>query len=146
MFILTSEDKPSVITHTTNSWALSQVVKEYIESRHDCSIQIKEHKGLVYYDCPGPAFLNPELFFVSIGKVETKVENVDMLICYFNKTPDFAKGFMRIPSFYTHVCLSQHEFEETKQFITDNKQLIDEYIETADKIIFKKLNEVKNAT
>lgn len=139
MFILRSEDNPSIFTHTTNTWDLAQVVKNYIESRHDCTIIIEERKGLVFYDCPGIRAMYKELFYVTIGYIETRVDDVDMLVYYFKLKKDFSRGFTRISSFWQNICLTENEFNETKKYIDENPRVIEGYFNKTEEIYKKNL-------
>lgn len=138
MYILTSLDKLTITTHATNTLELANVVKTYIENGHNCTIEIEEYDGKckVFYDRPGMKLISDKLYNVVCGEVETGIDNVDSLEIFFEEAkPSFEKGFMRIPSFHCHLCLTEEEFLSTKKWFEDNKNLVLSYIKEYDAII-----------
>lgn len=144
MYILTSPDRPTINCHISNTLEVAEKVKQYIENKYQCTIKIEETPGRVYFDCPGPKCLKPGLYKVLAGDIEVTIDDIDVLACYFYKVPSFELGFMRITSFHRIISLSEEEFNNTRKWFQDNKELVEGYIEEATEIICgKKSDEEK---
>jgi len=137
MYILSSEDKPTIIAHICNTAELATVVKNYIESRHNCTIKIEERSGQVYYDYPsGIKAIYDELYDVSIGAIDIRVDDAGILCDYLMefRPEDESRGFMRLQCWNYNICLNKEEYEQTKFFIENNKELIQKYEEESNQI------------
>lgn len=137
MYILYSKDRPTIVAHICNTKELADVVKNYIESRHSCTIIVEERDGPVYYDYPsGIKAIYDELYDVSIGAIDVRIDDAGILTdCLGDFKPeDEARGFMRLQCWNYHLCLTKEEHEQTKKFIEDNKELIDKYEEESNEI------------
>lgn len=138
MIRLYSKDRPSITNHYCNTEELALVVKEYIESKYKCTVEMNYIEGPIYYDCPGIRFVNPELNNVVVCHIETNIADIDMLVAEIKeKTYKGNKGFCRILSYHGNLCLTEEELNETKLYIAQNEDLLDGYIKKADEIIIK---------
>jgi hypothetical protein len=137
MYRLTSSDRISVIPHVCNTLELAEIVKNYIESRHNCAIIIEERPGTMCYDCPGSKLINPELYDVEIAFIKVRIDDLGILCAAIARNPAyvFDRGFHRIASFGENICLSELELKECRDFIQANQELIDRWNEEADRII-----------
>lgn len=138
MYILTSPDEPTIITHATNTLILADVVKSYIENGHNCTIKIEEYDGKckVFYDRIGMKLISDKIYNVVCGEVEVGIDNIDSLEIFFEEAnPSFEKGFMRIRSFHCNLCLTEKEFLDTKKWFEDNAEKVLKYIEEYDAIV-----------
>lgn len=144
MYRLTSLDRPSIVAHVCNTLELAEIVKNYIESRYDCSIAIEEHPGKMYYDCPGAKIINDELYNVELPFIDVRIDDVSILadaIEYLEH--DCFKGFSRIASFGNNICLSEAELKECKEFVLANEDLICNWDNAADIIIRTRFGKMK---
>lgn len=128
MYRVYSKDRITIINHYCNTEELAGVIKNYIEPKHNCTITIEKCKNdLVYFDVPGMRFMSTDLYNVAVGKVETRIDDVKVLVAVFAVEPDFSRGFFRFGSFAGNICLSQDEYNETKKFIEENSDLIEKW-------------------
>jgi hypothetical protein len=136
MYRLTSPDRISIVPHVCNTLELAEIVKNYIESRHNCTITIEERPGMMYFDCPGSKLINPELYNVEVACIETRVDDAGILAVAINsKEYGPEKGFCRIGSFAENICLSKSELAECKEFVRLNEDLLFSWEQEADGII-----------
>jgi hypothetical protein len=147
MYRLTSPERISIVPHVCNTPELAEIVKNYIESRHNCTITIEERFGTIYYDCPGSKLINPELYDIEIVHIKVRIDDLAMLCADITGKPNVTdRGFYRIASFGENICLSKLELKECRDFIEANKGLIDRWDEEADRIIKNHFNRnTKNA-
>lgn len=138
MYRLTSPDRLSIVTHVCNTLELAEIVKNYIESRYDCSIKIEEHPGKMYFDFPGAKIMNSELYQVEFPFIDTRVDDAIILAGGIEFTQhDTIKGFSRIRSFLSNICLSESELSQCKEFVIANMSTINKWDEESDLIIKK---------
>ena len=136
MYRLASPDKITIIPHFCHTLELAEIVKNYIESRHDCTIITEERPGKMYYDCPGAKILNDELYNVELPFIDVRIDDVSILAASIEYLEhDCVKGFSRIASFANNICLSEAELKECKEFVLVNKDLIRNWDNEADFII-----------
>jgi hypothetical protein len=136
MYRLTSPDNINIIPHVCNTPELAEIVKNYIESRHNCTIIVEERYGMIYYDCPGSKLINPELYDIEIVHIKVRIDDLAMLCADITGKQNVTdRGFYRIASFGENICLSELELKECRDFIEANKELIDRWDEEADRII-----------
>lgn len=135
MIRLYSKDRPSITNHYCNTEELALVVKEYIESKYECTVEMNYIEGPIYYDHPGIRFINPELNNVVVCHIETSIADVDMLMEIVKaKVYEGNKGFCRISSYHGNLCLTEEELNETRLYIAQNEDLLESYTEKADEI------------
>lgn len=144
MFLIKSEDKPTIVPHFCNTEKLANIIKNYIEPRHNCTCIISEpNKDKVYYDPGGAVYISSLLVNVEIGEIMVNIDHVDILVYYLNnKIPCFDKGFIRLSTFFGHLSLSEEEFLSTKKYVNDNLELINSYTDTANQIINDIINKM----
>ena len=137
MYRLTSPDRISIVPHVCNTLELAEIVKNYIESRHNCTITIEERPGMMYYDCPGSKLINPELYDVEIAFIKVRIDDLGILCAAIARNPAyvFDRGFHRIASFGENICLTELELKECRDFIEVNKKFIEDWNEEAGRII-----------
>ncbi len=136
MYRLTSPDKTTIIPHVCNTPELAEIVKNYIESRHNCAIVVEERPGKIYFDCPGLKLINPELYNVEVAFIEVRVGDAGILAEVIeHKEYESEKGFARIGSFRENICLSESELAECKEFVRLNEDLLFSWSKEADRII-----------
>ena len=144
MYRLTSPDRDSVIPHVCNTLELAEIVRNYIESRHNCTIIVEEHPGKMYFDCPGSKWINPNLYYVTVGIIETKVDEAEILAWGIKNTEhNPLRGFSRIQSFLENICLSEQELIECKEFVRANQDQLNKWRKEVDVIFYNQKSREK---
>ena len=146
MYLIKSENRPTIVNHFCNTEKLANIIKDYIEQKYECKCIISQpNQDKIYFDPGGGVFINPDLVTVQIGEIETNIDFVDILVSVFNnKSFSFEKGFARIGTFFGNIALSEEEYLSTKSWIENNKKLIKEYTERANEIINGIIKSVQN--
>jgi hypothetical protein len=144
MYRLTSPDKLTIKPHVCNTPELAEIVRNYIESRHDCTIIVEERPGKMYFDCPGSKWINPSLYDVTVGIIETKVDEAGMLAWNIEiMEHDFLRGFSRMKSFLENICLSELELIECKEFVRANQDQLNKWRKEVDVIFYNQKSKEK---
>lgn len=137
MYHLYSKNNLKINHHYCNTLELAKVVKEYIDGRYSSEVIIEKiNDSLVYFDVPGIKIINKALYNVEIGKIETRIDDIGMLLWALkNKEFSFAKGFCRLNSFGGNICFTEAEYLETMDYIDYNRELLENMCEEAENII-----------
>lgn len=137
MYHLYSKNNPKINHHYTNTEQLARVVKEYIDGRYSSEVIIERiNDSLVFFDVPGMKIINDALYNVEIGRIETRIDDLGVLIWALkNKKFCFEKGFCRLVSFAGNICFTEFEYTTTMDYIYDNQTLIENMCEEAENII-----------
>lgn len=97
-------------------------------------MSIEEVKGLPYYDGGGIISVSKGMYNIALKHIECSIHDAGVLSVIISHKIDYnKKGFHRIPSLYGNICLSNKELAEVKEFIKNNKELLDKADKDADK-------------
>jgi hypothetical protein len=134
-----------IYNHSCSSLEVANKVKEYIDRRGE-PLEIIHKEDHLFFDCPGMKLVH-DFGFIKIGVIETRVDDLGMLIYTLKKKQEKDdRGFVRISSFGCNLCISPEEHKECLDYIEYNKNLLKSKEEEVESIIDSILRDRKCQT